>query len=320
MGSSASTKVSKTCDWIYDPGDKPEIKIIGFYEKGTMKIVRQERGNWTIDLTKPLSAQDMKGSITFDSGKDTLTLNELQKGGTALTTSKRPLTMTFMSRGCNKPDIKVNGHRIDADPRRNNLDISNKEFVDFLQNKCKAAVTEKAELTTPTKKFQIEQILLKKTPTILAKTVAGSDLQNKEKQLVYYDHYRGGYTEAQPCSGLMGQLLDSTCKCPLCLQKKDLSDSSPVANIKYQVLSVEECRSPACLDCQQDFGHGGRRLPCLTGISVTTGLLSSFLLLGGFIAYRCTRRFQAKPEPRRDSFGFLSDSRRTSFTHAEKMV
>merc|ERR1711964_313213 len=56
------------------------------------------------------------------------------------------------------------------------------------------------------------------------------------------------------------------------------------------------------------------------GISVTTGLLSSFLLLSGFLAYRCMRRFQAKPEPRRDSFGFLSDSRRTSFTHGEKMV
>jgi len=293
MGSSASTKVSKTCDWIYDPGDKPEIKIIGFYEKGTMKIVRQERGNWTIDLTKPLSAQDMKGSITFDSGKDTLTLNELQKGGTALTTSKRPLTMTFMSRGCNKPDIKVNGHRIDADPRRNNLDISNKEFVDFLQNKCKAAVTEKAELTTltaPTKKFKIEQILLKNTPRIRKKIPE----DNSYEQLVYYDHHKGGYTEAQPSSAEMRASLD------LDLQK--------------------EYKPGHCLDVDPD----ARRLASLDppiGISVATGLLSSsFLLLGGFLAYRCMRQFQTKPEPRRDSFGFLTDSRRTSFTHAEKMV
>merc|ERR1711964_12680 len=51
--------------------------------------------------------------------------------------------------------------------------------------------------------------------------------------------------------------------------------------------------------------------------SFGTCLVSAGLLLGGFLAYRCLRRFR---KPRRDSFGFLPDSERIDFTHSEMMV
>lgn len=48
-------------------------------------------------------------------------------------------------------------------------------------------------------------------------------------------------------------------------------------------------------------------------------LLLSFFLLVGFLAFRCLRRFRAKP--RRDSFGFLPDHLRESpLNQAERMV
>jgi len=48
-----------------------------------------------------------------------------------------------------------------------------------------------------------------------------------------------------------------------------------------------------------------------------TGLASVGFVLGGFLIYRCLRRAR---QPKRDSFGFLPDSRRDSLTQAEKMV
>merc|ERR1711964_64166 len=164
----------------------------------------------------------------------------------------------------------------------------------------------------PTKKFQpkIEQILVKDTPTIRKYREKNKNIENDDyEQLVYYDHHKGGYTEAQPSSAEMRASLDPD----ISLQK----EYKPGHCLDVDPAGRALCRDECCTS-------GSRRLARFvprTGMSVATGLLSSsFLLLGGFLAYRCMRRFQTKPEPRRDSFGFLSDSRRTSFTHGEKMV
>merc|ERR1711964_720436 len=69
---------------------------------------------------------------------------------------------------------------------------------------------------------------------------------------------------------------------------------------------------------------GSRRLPELEGESSfslpTVTLASATMLLGGYLLFRCLRRCRSPPRPKRDSFGFLPDSRRTSFTHPEQMV
>lgn len=60
-------------------------------------------------------------------------------------------------------------------------------------------------------------------------------------------------------------------------------------------------------------------LPAPGSPFLQAGLLFAGGVLGGYLLKQCLRRFR-KPEPRRDSFGFLPNSRRPSLTVPERMV
>merc|ERR1711964_186818 len=83
----------------------------------------------------------------------------------------------------------------------------------------------------------------------------------------------------------------------------------PVANVIRRLVS-----DPALP------GHSDAALPGPSDFPVLSALAGLLIfLLAGFLAFRCLRRFRAKP--RRDSFGFLPDhEQKFPLNRAERMV
>jgi len=84
--------------------------------------------------------------------------------------------------------------------------------------------------------------------------------------------------------------------------------ASPRVNLNRRLATmstVTQLPAPSCTE------------PPMSPTILYTGIASVGFVLGGFLIYRCLRRAR---QPKRDSFGFLPDSRRDSLTLAEKIA